>query len=165
MTYFNGNRLSDTAFLDKIINEFNSLNNVPFLDRVIKAMERTSCAVPEQPQKKSSPRHKNLLSEKDKKILTVLEDFFKEQKSYGNKHLRKVFSILSKRVDHINFVTYFNNPFWRLENNLRSPILQLLRENDYYLARSLENNHVYLIPNGFKFTANFHNIYEKMEYK
>ena len=163
MTYFNG--ISDTAFLDGIINKFNSSNNVQFLDRVIKAMERSASAASEQPQKKSSPRHKNLLSEKDKKILTVLEDFFKEQKSYGNRHLRKVFSILYNNVNNINYVTFSNNPFWRLENNLRAPILQLLRENNYYLAYSLENNHVYLIPNGFKFTTNFPNIYEKMEYK
>ena len=167
MQYFKENPPSDTAFLDRIIFEFNSSNNVPFLDRVINAMERSPSAASEQPQKKTSPGRKSVLNPHQRQIIDTLIDFFKEQKtkSPDNRHLRKVFSILSKKVNHVNYVTFSNNPFWRLENNLRTPILQLLRENDYYLARSLENDHVYLVPTVFKFTLKFPNTFKKMEYK
>ena len=164
MNSFYDTELSNVDFMDKVIHDFmNNNNNRAFLDSVINSMEKISSI---SNQKKSSPRQESLLSSYDKKILNTLEDFFKEQKSKSldMKELRKVFVILWGKVNNVNFITYFNNPFWRLENNLRTPLLQLIRENNYYLARSLENNHVYLIPNGFKFTTKLPNHFEKMEY-
>ena len=160
-------RLSNVLFMDYIIKKFNDLNNVPFLDAVIEGIEKPyfdKTDTTYTKRKKFSPRQKNVLSEKDNKILNVLKDFFEEQKYYGKKHLRKVFSILSDKIDNVYFVNYANHAFWKLESNLGVLILELIRENNYYLAFSLDKNYVYLIPNDFNFTEKFPNIYEKMHY-
>ena len=147
----------DVVFMDYIISRFNANNasyDVPFFDSVI----NITGSNPSIPQNESFSY--------DNKIVPILSTFFKKQKSksFNKKDIRRVYSILLNKIDNIDFIMYFNSPFWKLKNNLRGPILNLIDENNYYLARSLQNNHVYLIPIGYKFTVKFPNIFEKMEY-
>ena len=141
-------------------NKHESLN-VAYMNYIIHKFETNNNEI--------SLRQENVLTLHENKIINALKDFFIEQKpkSFDKKYMRKVFSVLSKKIekiDNFDYIIYFSNPFWRLEHNLRNPILQLIYENDYYLARSLQNDYVYLIPNGIRFTLKSQNNFEKMEY-
>ena len=151
----------DTIYMDNVIRIF-MINNQLFEDTSDNAIEKHF-----SPKKFKFPtKHEIFLTPIQNEILNVINDFFNEQnlKSHGNRYLRKVFTILSKKIERINFVTNFSHSFWRLESNLRIPLLQLIHKNDYYLAYSLENNCVYLIPNDFIFSSKIPNNYEKIEY-
>lgn len=148
-------------FLDNVIRIFTN-NNQLFLDTVINAIEKP----PPPKQIKSPTRQPSFLSHYETQILNVLGDFFNKQmlKLPHDRHLRKVYSILSESIDKVYFVTYFNNSFWRLESKLRIPLLQLISKNDYYLAKSVDEGKVYLIPKDFIFSSKMQNNYEKIEY-
>jgi len=88
------------------------------------------------------------------------------KKKAEKKQLIKAFTAVSKNGSNYTFLTSSTHTFWKLEHELKDQLLNILRDNGYYLAKCLHRGHVFLVPTDYVDTAKVKlNMYEKMIYE